>query len=233
MLNISNNEIRKLLSVVDYSHALKIEAGEDLVRTACSIARKYKFRAVVAFPQYVGLMTKELAGSGILVQIPVGFPCGGTTTAVKCFEAEEGLKQGATDMDMVMSIGAFKERDYSRVAEDIKAVLSVARPYKVPFKVIIETGCLSDEEKVTAAKLVADSGANFVKTCTGFGPGRATIHDIALLSRAVGDRIGIKASGGIRFVEDAIALMNAGATVVAMRESLIDQLTAMGYEPSD
>jgi len=130
---------------------------------------------------------------------------------------------------MVMNIAAFKAGDYPAVAADIGAVLAVARPFGVPFKVIIEIGVLSDAEIATAAKLVADAGADFVKTCTGFGPGRATIHAISLIRHAVGGRIGIKASGGVAGLEDGVAMMRAGATVVALRSVLVDQLAAAGW----
>jgi deoxyribose-phosphate aldolase len=225
---VTDEEIRRLVSVVDYSEVLTITAGEDEVRAACAAAKRYRFRAVVAFPQYLGILVDELRGSGIRAQIPVGFPCGGTTTRVKCLEAEEGLKRGATDLDMVMNVSAFKARDYRRVSQDIAEVMAVAKPFNVPFKVIVEIGVLTEEEKVIAAKLVADSGADFVKTCTGFGPGRATVHDIGLIKGTVGDRIGIKASGGVASIEDGVALMRAGATVVALRKVLVDQLENLG-----
>lgn len=157
----------------------------------------------------------------------MAFPCGGATTRVKYHEAEEGLRRGATDLDMVMNIAAFKTGDYGRVSRDICDVLGVARPFQVPFKVIIETGVLTEAEKVTAARLVLDSGADFIKTCTGFGPGRATIHDIGLIREAVGEAIGIEASGGVASIEDGVALMRAGADVVAMRRFLIEQLEAV------
>ena len=229
MIGVTDQEIRRLVSAVDYSEVLTITAGEDEVRAACEAARRYRFRAVVAFPQYLGILVDELKGSGVRAQIPVGFPCGGTTTRVKCLEAEEGLKRGATDLDMVMNISAFKAGDYRRVSQDVAEVMAVARPFNVPFKVIIEIGVLTEAEKVIAAKLVADSGADFVKTCTGFGPGRATVHDIGLIKETVGDRIGIKASGGVASLEDGVALMRAGATIVALRKVLVDQLENLGW----
>jgi deoxyribose-phosphate aldolase len=229
MFGVTDEEVRRLVSSIDYSEALTITASEADVRAACAAGKKYGFRAVVAFPQHLGIIVDELAGTGVRAQIPVGFPCGGQTTRVKCTEAEEGLERGATDLDMVMNIAAFKAGDLKRVEKDIGAVLAVAKPFKVPFKVIIEIGVLTDEEKVMAARLVADSGANFVKTCTGFGPGRATVHDVLLIKQAVGDRIGIKASGGVASIEDGIALMRAGAAVVAMRQFLVEQLEAKGF----
>jgi deoxyribose-phosphate aldolase len=229
MYGITDEEIRRLVASVDYSEALSITATRDDVRAAGSAARCYGFRAAVAFPQHLGILVDELHGSGVRAQIPVGFPCGGGTTRIKCLEAEEGLRRGATDLDMVMNISAFKQGDYPRVVQDIDEVMQVARPFDVPFKVIVETGVLTEAEKVTAAKLVADSGADFIKTCTGFGPGRATVHDIALIKETVGDRIGIKASGGVASLEDGVALMRAGATVVALRRCLVDQLENMGW----
>jgi deoxyribose-phosphate aldolase len=226
---VTEDEIRRLVPVVDYSEALTIAAGEADALAACDAAKRYGFRAVVAFPQYLGVLVDELAGSGVLAQVPVGFPCGGTTARVKCAEAEEGLKRGATDLDMVMNISAFKAGDYRRVARDIAEVMAVARPFGVPFKVIIETGVLTDQEKSAASRLVLDCGADFIKTCTGFGPGRATVHDVALIRETVGDRIGIKASGGVAGIEDGVAFMRAGATVVAMRQSLLDQLAALRW----
>jgi deoxyribose-phosphate aldolase len=229
MHGVTDEEIQRLISVIDYSEALALTAGEKDVRDACDAAKRYTFRAVVAFPQFLGILVDELSGSGVLAQIPVGFPCGGTTTRIKCMEAEEGLKRGAGDLDMVMNIAAFKQGNYTRVSQDIGEVMAVAQPFRVPFKVIIEIGVLTEEEKVTASKLVADTGADFIKTCTGFGPGRATVHDIGLIRQTIGDRIGIKASGGVASIEDGIALMRAGATVVAMRRFLIDQLEGMGW----
>jgi len=229
MFGISNEEIKRLISVTDYAEPLTITATSDDVQSACEDAKLYGFRAVVAFPQYIGLLVDALKGTGVRAQIPVGFPCGGVSTLVKCTEAEQGLKRGATDLDMVMNISAFQEGNYSRVSADIQEVMSVAKPYGVPFKVIIEVGVLSDQQIVTAAKLVEECGADFIKTCTGFGPGRATIRNISLIKKSVGDRIGIKASGGVASLEDGVALMRAGATVIALRRMLIDQLQELDW----
>jgi deoxyribose-phosphate aldolase len=229
MYGITNEEVKGLISAIDYAEVLTITATKDKVQSACEDARMYGFRAVVAFPQYIGILVDALEGTDVLAQIPVGFPCGGVTTLVKCTEAEQGLKRGATDLDMVMNISAFQEGDYRKVSADIQEVMTVARPFNVPFKVIIEVGVLTDEQIVTAAKLVADCGADFVKTCTGFGPGRATIHNIGLIKETVGERIGIKASGGVASLEDGVALMRAGATVVALRRKLVDQLKELDW----
>jgi deoxyribose-phosphate aldolase len=233
MYGITKEEIRRLVSVIDYSEALTITASEDEVRTACEMAKKYGFRAVVAFPQYLGILVDMLKDSHVRAQIPVGFPCGGVTTHVKCMETEEGLKRGATDLDMVMNISAFKAGNYQRVSQDIAEVMTVMEPFNVPFKVIIEVGVLTDQEIITASKLVVDSGADFIKTCTGFGPGRSTVHIISLIKATVDDRIGIKASGGVASLEDGVAFMRAGATVVAMRQYLIKQLEELGWSSGE
>jgi deoxyribose-phosphate aldolase len=226
---ISSEEIGRLVAAIDYSEALTITASEEEARAACRAARNYGFRAVVAFPQHLCALVDELKGSPVRAQIPISFPGGGQTTRVKCLEAEEGLRRGATDMDMVMNIAAFKAGDYARVARDICEVMTVARPYQIPFKVIVEIGVLTEAEKVTVAKLVLDSGADFIKTCTGFGPGRATVHDIGLIRETVGPTLGIKASGGVASIEDGVTLMRAGATVVAMRRFLVEQLEGLGW----
>jgi deoxyribose-phosphate aldolase len=230
MHGVTVEEIHRLVSVIDYSEALTITATEEDAKSCCRAARKYGFRAVVAFPQHLGVLVDELKDSGVRAQIPVAFPCGGATTRLKCLEAEQGLQRGATDLDMVMNLAAFKSGEYKKVAGDIGEVMAVARPFKVPFKVIVEIGILTEPEKITAAKLVRDTGADFVKTCTGYGPGRATVHDVGLIRDAVGPDMGIKASGGVASIEDGIALMRAGANVVAMRAFLVAQLEGLGWE---
>ena len=231
MWTVKQDEIAKLLAVVDYSEALTLHAGPKEALAACEDAKRYGFRAVVAFPWNLGIQVDALKGTGILAQIPVGFPSGNTTTKIKCLEAEEGLQRGATDLDMVMNLGAFKSGDYKKVSEDISAIMAVARPFKVPFKVILEVGLLSEDEIVTAAKLAKDTGADFVKTCTGFGPGRCTNRIIELIRETIGPDMGIKASGGIAAIEDAIGFMKAGATVVAFRRHLVEQLEKIGWKP--
>jgi len=228
MWSIKPEEIKKLLPIVDYSEVLTLHAGPKDALKACEDAKRYGFRAVVAFPWNLGVLVDALKGSGVLAQIPVGFPCGNTTTKIKCLEAEEGLERGARDLDMVMNLGAFKSGDYKKVSEDIGAVLDVARPFNIPFKVIIEVGILSEDEIVTASRLVKDTGAGFVKTCTGFGPGRATNHIIELIRETVGPDMGIKATGLVAGIEDGIGFMKAGATVVAFRGHLVEQLEKLG-----
>ncbi len=228
-MEITREDIERLIAAVDYSEALTIDASTDDVLEACGLAKQYAFRAVVVFPCHLAMVIEQLQGTSILPELVVGFPCGANTTYVKCKEAEEGLKLGARDLDMVMNIGALKSRDFKRVAQDIAAVAAVAKPYDIPTKVIVEVGVLTEEEKVTAAKIVADSGVTFIKTCTGFGLGKATLHDILLFNKLVGDRLSIKASGGVASIEDGVAFMQAGASVVAMRKLVVDQLELMNW----
>jgi deoxyribose-phosphate aldolase len=230
MLSVTDEDIRKLVACVDYSEALTLAAGPKEALAACGDAKKYGFRAVVAFPWNLGVQVEGVKGSKVLAQICVGFPCGCQTTRVKCLEAEEGVSAGATDLDMVMNLGAFKAKDYGRVSKDIAAVREAAGGAGIPFKVIIEVGILTEEEIVTAAKLVKDAGADFVKTCTGFGPGRATNHIIELIRETVGPELGIKASGGVAGIEDGVSLMRSGATVIALRRNLVDQLERIGWK---
>jgi len=232
MKYITREEIQALIAAVDYSEALRITATKEEVLEACKYAKLYGFRSVAVFPYHLDLVVRELKDSGTLAMIVVGFPCGGNTTEMKCREAADGLKRGATDLDMVMNVGAFKSGDHDVVAQEIREILDVAKPHRVPCKVIVEVGALTEEEKATAANLVADAGATFIKTCTGFGPGRATLHDIMLFKELVGDRIGIKASGGVTSIEDGVAFMRAGAGVVAMRKPVVDQLESLSWESS-
>ncbi len=229
MTEITREDIERLIAAVDYSEALTIDASTDDVLEACGLAKQYGFRAVVVFPCHLALVIEQLKGTSILPELVVGFPCGANTTYVKCKEAEEGLKMGARDLDMVMNIGALKSRDFKRVAQDIAEVVAIAKPYDIPTKVIVEVGVLTEEEKVTAANIVADSGVTFIKTCTGFGLGKATLHDILLFDKLVGDRLSIKASGGVASIEDGIAFMQAGASVVAMRKLVVDQRDLMTW----
>lgn len=228
----TEESIRRLLPTIDYSNALTVDATLQDVIDACAGGRRYGFRAVVAFPCYLETMVQELGDSGVMAQCVVGFPSGAATTTTKCFETEEGIRKGATDFDMVMNVGALKAKDYSRVLDDIQQVRSLIAPTESPLKVIIEVGLLTDEEIVTASTIAAEAGATHVKTCTGFAPGRATLRNIRLIREAVGERLEIKASGGVASIEDGCAFLDAGASVVAARGWLVSQLEAQGYKPA-
>ncbi len=163
-------------------------------------------------PTHVKLCADLLQGTKVKVCTVIGFPLGATAPEVKAFEAQQAIHDGATEIDMVINIGALKAEDYTLVARDIHEVVRVGHASGALVKVIIETALLLDEEKVKACLLSKESGADFVKTSTGFSGGGATVEDIALMRRAVGPEMGVKASGGVRNFEDAQNLVNAGAT---------------------
>ena len=191
---------------------LKPDASQDQIAQLCYEARKYNFASVCVNPTHVKLAAQLLKGSEVKVCTVVGFPLGATPAAVKAFETQQALRDGATEIDMVINIGAIKSQDYGAVLEDIGSVVRVAHAANALVKVIIETALLTDEEKVVASQLSKAAGADFVKTSTGFGPGGATVHDVALMRRVVGPELGVKASGGVSNYADAQAMIAAGAT---------------------
>ncbi|RKG62973.1 deoxyribose-phosphate aldolase [Corallococcus sp. CA054B] len=188
---------------------LKPEARtEDVVRVA-EEARQYGFATVCVNSCHVATAARVLAGSNCVPIAVVGFPLGAALSSAKAFEAREAIRAGAREIDMVLNLGALKAHDYQRVHQDIAEVVEASHP--IPVKVILETGHLTDEEKVVACALSKAAGAAFVKTSTGFGPGGATVKDIELMRAVVGDDVGVKASGGVRSAEDAVKLIRAGA----------------------
>ena len=191
---------------------LKAEATHDQIAQLCYEARKFGFAAVCVNPTNVKLCSQLLQGSPVHVCAVVGFPLGATPPEVKAFEAQQAVENGASEIDMVLNIGALKSKDYTLVERDIGTVARTCHAGGAILKVIIEAALLTDEEKVIACQLAKAAGADYVKTSTGFGPGGATAHDVALMRRAVGPEIGVKAAGGIRTYEDAQAMVAAGAT---------------------
>jgi len=189
---------------------LKPAATAQQIKAICEESIENGFASVCVNPTHVELVAKLLAGSGVKTCTVIGFPLGANTSAVKAFEAEKAVEDGADELDMVINIGALKAGDEQTVKEDIEAVVQAGQGKLV--KVIIETALLTDEEKVRACELAVEAGADFVKTCTGFSGGAANVHDIALMRKTVGPEIGVKASGGVRTKEDALALIEAGAT---------------------
>ncbi len=189
---------------------LKPDTTPADIRQLCQEARRFGFATVCVNSGYVGLAARFLRSSGVGVCAVVGFPLGAMATEVKVAETRYAVRQGASEIDMVMNIGLFKAGRFGAVKEDIQAVKRAAGRRVV--KVIIETGLLSAAEKVRAARLVMAGGADFVKTSTGFGPGGATVEDVALLAKAVKGKIGVKAAGGIRTLAQAGALIAAGAS---------------------
>lgn len=193
---------------------LKPDATQDQIAQLCYEARKYGFATVCVNPTYVRLCAQLLTGSSVGICTVVGFPLGATPPEVKAYETQRALDDGATEVDMVINIGALKSRDYALVERDIATVARTSHAGGALLKVIIEAALLTDDEKVKACELAKAAGADYVKTSTGFGPGGATVHDVELMRRAVGPEMGIKAAGGIRSLEDAQAMVAAGATRV-------------------
>jgi deoxyribose-phosphate aldolase len=191
---------------------LKPDATKDQIAQLCYEARKYEFASVCVNPTHVKLCSDLLNGSPVKVCTVIGFPLGASSLRVKAFETETALRDGATEIDMVINIGALKAKDYDLVAQDINGVVRIAHASGAIVKVIIETALLDAEEKVTACLLSKEAGANFVKTSTGFSGGGATVDDIALMRKVVGPEMGVKASGGVKDFEDAKNLVMAGAT---------------------
>jgi len=200
-----------LARLIDHT-LLKPEATQDQITQLCTEARRFNFASVCVNPTWVRLAAQLLRGSPVKVCTVVGFPLGATSPEVKAFEAYQAIKAGATEIDMVMNVGALKSRDYAEVARDIAAVAKTCHDNGAILKVIIEAALLTDVEKVEACALAQAAGADYVKTSTGFGPGGATVEDVALMRAVVAPQIGVKAAGGIRTLEDTQKMIMAGAT---------------------
>lgn len=209
----------KLASMIDHT-VLKAEATQSDLAKVCAEARKYSFATVCVNSSNIPFVANLLKGSSVKPIAVVGFPLGAATATAKAFEAREAIKAGAEEIDMVINVGALKSKDYRTLYEDIKQVVEASRPHKV--KVIIETTMLNQDEKIISCALAKAAGAAFVKTSTGFaaGGGGATVGDIALMRRIVGDDMEVKASGGIRTKSDALAMINAGANRIGASASV-------------
>lgn len=197
-----------IAAIIDHT-LLKPEATPSQVVKLCDEAREYGFGSVMVNPCYVSLVNSQLCGSNVKIGAVVGFPSGATLTNVKIFEANECMKRGAREIDMVMNIGALKGGDRELVLGEIRALAETVHAQSALLKVILETFLLTNEEKVIACELAEKAGADFVKTSTGFLRGVATVEDVALMRHTV--KIGVKASGGIRTAADARAMIEAGA----------------------
>jgi deoxyribose-phosphate aldolase len=208
-----------LAGMIDHT-LLRPQATEDQYRQLCAEARQFNFATVCINPAWVGLCAKLLAGSPVKVCTVIGFPLGATLPEVKAFEVQRCIALGATELDMVLNIGALKSRQYAVVESDIAAVVNAAHNLGGSVKVIIEAAYLTDEEKVEACALSKAAGADYVKTSTGFGPSGATVEDVALMRRVVGPEMGVKAAGGIRTTEEAKAMIAAGATRIGASASV-------------
>ena len=197
---------------------LKPEATAAQIDQLCDEAKAYDFYSVCVNTCYVGRCTDNLKGTDVKVAAVVGFPLGACTTATKAFETEEACKDGAAEIDMVLNVGAFKDGRYDDVRDDIREVVNAAAQYGAIVKVILETCLLTPPEE--ACRLAKDAGAHFVKTSTGFNSGGATAADVALMKQTVGDALEVKASGGIRDYETAMAMIEAGADRIGASASV-------------
>lgn len=189
---------------------LKPESTQEQIAKLVSEAKEYDFASVCVNPTWVSYCANELSGTDVKVCTVIGFPLGATTSATKAFEAKEAIENGASEVDMVINIGLLKSGQYQAVEDDIRAVVEASGDKLV--KVIIEACLLTDEEKVKACELSVSAGADFVKTSTGFSIHGATVEDVALMRKTVGDKVGVKAAGGARSFADAEAFIAAGAT---------------------
>ena len=191
---------------------LKANATDEAIIKLCEEALQYDFASVCVNPGYIKLCAEKLKGSDVKVCTVVGFPLGATSTESKVFETKQAVKDGATEIDMVINVSRLKDGDDEYVLEEIKKIRKACKGNVL--KVIIETCLLTDEEKVRVCKLAKKAKATFVKTSTGFSTGGATVHDVKLMRKAVGKKMGVKASGGVRTAEDFLAMIKAGATRV-------------------
>lgn len=222
--------IDKMIPNMDYTNALITNATNALVKETAEDAMEYGFKSISVFPCHVKYASELLKGSNTITQAAIGFPSGNHVTETKVTEAEIALKEGAKELDMMINHAKFFDGNYDYIINDVSQVVKSAKKYDVTVKLIIETGLLDDEQKIKAGELAIKGGAAFIKTCTGFGPGRATMHDIQLLSNRFGDVATIKASGGVASLEDARAFFEAGAGRVAGRGIMVEQLKAMSYQ---
>ncbi len=206
-----------LAGLIDHT-LLKPEATREDLLHLCAEARRHHFASVCVNPSNVGFCARELAGTGVPIAAVVGFPLGATTPEIKGLETRQAIDNGASEIDMVLNVGALKDGNYQLVLEEIACVVRAARGQMV--KVILETALLDDAEKIAACALAKAAGAHYVKTSTGFGPGGATAEDIRLMRRVVGKTLGVKASGGIREQKSALEMLQAGATRIGASASV-------------
>jgi deoxyribose-phosphate aldolase len=208
VLSVSREQLAKMID----STNVKATATRSEIEKLCREAVQYEFGRVCVNPIYVKLAASLLKSSNVRVSSTVGFPFGISLSETKAFEARKALENGADELDMVVNLSALKSGDYEKVKQDIVAVVDVKRLSKeMIVKVIIETTCLTHEEKIIACKLADEAGADFVKTSTGFFGTGATVEDVRLMRQTVSERMGVKAAGGIRTYADALAMIKAGA----------------------
>ena len=217
-------------SLIDHT-LLKPEASEADIQKLCGEAVQFGFASVCVNPSWVKRASEFLKGSSVPVCTVIGFPLGATLSDVKAYEARRAIFNGAGEVDMVINIGALKSGDDCLVEDDIRAVADAAHENHVLCKVIIETALLTDDEKVRACLAAKNAGADFVKTSTGFSKGGATVGDVALMRRTVGSSLGVKASGGVKGIDDARAMFEAGATRIGASVGVKIAQEASGMKP--
>ncbi|MED4070619.1 deoxyribose-phosphate aldolase [Priestia endophytica] len=200
---------KEIAKMIDHT-LLKADAKKEEIEKLCEEAKAHHFASVCVNPTWVSLSSSLLEGTDVKVCTVIGFPLGANTPEVKAFEAQNAISNGATEVDMVINIGALKDGNDQEVKRDIQAVVEASKGVLV--KVIIETCLLTEDEKIRACKLAVEAGADYVKTSTGFSTGGATVEDVALMRKTVGPDVGVKASGGVRNAEGAKAVIEAGAT---------------------
>jgi len=210
---------RATAAMIDHT-LLRPEATAEEIRKVCAEARKYGFASVCINPYWVTLVAAELAGSRVKVCTVVGFPLGANTTAIKAAETEAAVRAGAQEIDMVLNIGELRGANYDAVRQDIEAVVEAAHRGGAIVKVILETALLDDHQKAMACSLAKVARAEFVKTSTGFSTHGATVQDVALMRQVVGSEMGVKASGGIRTLDDLKCMVEAGATRIGASSSV-------------
>lgn len=210
--------VRDLAAIIDHT-LLKPEATKDQIVKLCEEAMEFGFASVCVNPTYVSLAAGLLKDSPVKVCTVVGFPLGASTPLVKAVEARDAIAAGAREIDMVINVGALKSGDDDLVGREIRAVVEAARG-RALVKVILETALLTNDEKVKACLIAKAEGADFVKTSTGFGPGGATVEDVRLMRKVVGADMGVKAAGGIKTLETARAMVEAGASRIGASASV-------------
>ncbi|MBI3521686.1 MAG: deoxyribose-phosphate aldolase [Chloroflexi bacterium] len=217
--------VRELASIIDHAVLKPTQTERDVV-DACMIARREHIATVCVKPFYVPDCARLLKDSGVGTSTVIGFPHGGQSPEVKVSTALGALKDGATELDMVINIGALIEKDYATIEKEIASVVGVGHASNALVKVILETAYLDDAQKAIAAQIAVAAEADFVKTSTGFGPEGATVEDVRLLRQIVGPKVGVKASGGIRTLDDALAMIEAGANRLgtSSTQQILDEL---------
>jgi deoxyribose-phosphate aldolase len=222
---------REWARLIDHT-LLRPDATDDDIKKLCQEAATYGFASVCVNPTWVRAAACNLKGTGVPVCTVIGFPLGATLPDVKAYEARRAIFDGAREVDMVINIGALKSDDDCLVEHDIRSVVQVAHEYDAICKVIIETALLTDDEKVRACEAAKRAGADFVKTSTGFSKGGATVADVALMRRAVGSDLGVKASGGVKGLDDARKMVEAGATRIGASVGVKIAQEAAGNPPT-